>query len=49
MERAVLKEKKIKEDLESLNNSIGNFVSRVNEDNFKTIKDNWLIAYKSWQ
>ena len=35
--------------MESLNNSIENFVSSVNEDNFKIIKDNWLIAYKSWQ
>ena len=42
-------QKKFKEDLESLNNSIENFVSSVNEDNFKIIKDNWLIAYKSWQ
>ncbi len=41
--------KKFKEDLESLNNSIENFVSSVNEENFKLIKDNWLIAYKSWQ
>ena len=42
-------QKKFKEDLESLDNSIENFVSSVNEDNFKIIKDNWLIAYKSWQ
>ena len=42
-------QKKFKEDLESLNNSIENFVSSINEDNFKLIKDNWLIAYKSWQ
>ena len=42
-------QKKFKEDLESLNNSIENFVSSVNEENFKLIKDNWLIAYKSWQ
>ena len=41
--------KKFKEDLESLNTSIENFVSNVSEENFDLVKDNWIKAYKSWQ
>ena len=41
--------KKFKEDFESLNTSIENFVSDVSEENFDLVKDNWIKAYKSWQ
>ena len=41
--------KKFKEDMESLNSSVESFVNSVNEENFNLVKDNWLVAYKSWQ